>query len=358
MGDRLALKGWRVVVGDGMEVLSEYYVVLKGTSITRICSSRPVNVGRVVKLDGCAIIPGLINAHVHLGDAGFKDVGIGLGLNELFKPYSGLKHKLLSSCSDGYLVEAMKKALLDMMKGGITLFADFREGGVGGVNLLLRALKDVRIKGLILGRVDYAFSLRRLRVNKGGYPSRALRVLKKLVKVAHGVAPSGANELTDDALKQYAEAAKGLLKAIHVSENPMGRALSVRRTGLTEVERVLRYFKPSFLVHLTYASDEELRMVYDHGVPVVCCPRANALLGLKLPPIPMLLKLGVCVALGTDNVMINPPNMFREMEFVLKAYSSLGFKLQPREVLKLATINGAKALGLGGETGSIDAGKR
>jgi cytosine/adenosine deaminase-related metal-dependent hydrolase len=66
------------------------------------------------------------------------------------------------------------------------------------------------------------------------------------------------------------------------------------------------------------------------------------------------------VALGTDNVMLNPPDMFREMEFTLKAYSVWGLAktgLNPKEVLKMATINGAKALKIENVTGSISEGK-
>lgn len=284
----LTLKGSSVIVGDDMEAVKECYVIVRKGRIARISGSKPARVKNLVKLEGCAIAPGFVNAHVHLGDAGFKDAGFGLGLNQLFKPPNGLKHKLLSTHPDEYLVKAMKSALLSMVKSGITLFADFREGGIRGVELLVQALREVRIKGVILGRVNYAFSSRRLRANKGGYPRRALKELRKLVRVAHGVAPSSPNELTDDALKQYAKAARSKLRATHASENPKGRAISIKRTGLTEVERALTHLRPSFLVHLTYATEEEIAMVRDREIPVVCCPRANASLGLKLPPLPKL----------------------------------------------------------------------
>jgi len=83
-------------------------------------------------------------------------------------------------------------------------------------------------------------------------------------------------------------------------------------------------------------------------------------LGLRLPPVPEMLDAGINVCLGTDNVMLNQPDMFREMEFTLKAYrmeKSAARSLDPMEILRMATINGARALGLAEETGSIEEGK-
>ena len=92
------------------------------------------------------------------------------------------------------------------------------------------------------------------------------------------------------------------------------------------------------------------------GIPVVCCPRSNGSLGVGIPPIIDMLDRGINVCLGTDNVMLNSPNMFKEMEYALKVTRGY-YKtyLSPLEVYKMATLNPAMALGL--NLGSIESGK-
>ena len=126
------------------------------------------------------------------------------------------------------------------------------------------------------------------------------------------------------------------------------------------MERALKHFEADLLVHLTYAKQEDLNLVARSSVSVVCCPSANATLDLRLPPIPKMLERKINVALGTDNVMFNPPDMLREMAFVMKAYRMERVAkncLTPKEILMMATINGARALRIDDETGSIKEGK-
>ena len=86
------------------------------------------------------------------------------------------------------------------------------------------------------------------------------------------------------------------------------------------------------------------------------CPRSNFMTGVGLswtrPPIKEMIDLGITVAIGTDNVMLNSVNIFSEMEFVAKA-----FLRDDRQVFTLCTLNGAKILGLDNRMGSIVEGK-
>ncbi|MFQ5999122.1 MAG: amidohydrolase family protein, partial [Candidatus Bathyarchaeia archaeon] len=138
---------------------------------------------------------------------------------------------------------------------------------------------------------------------------------------------------------------------------------SKKTFGKSEVERSLQLLKPDFIVHLTNAQRTDIEYLAREKVSAVCCPRANAALSVGIPPIGKLLKEGVNVALGTDNVMVNSPDLFREMEFALKVTRLAPDKqrttgLKARHVLKMTTINAAKALRLESELGSIETGKR
>ncbi|MFT4923753.1 MAG: cytosine/adenosine deaminase-related metal-dependent hydrolase, partial [Haloarculaceae archaeon] len=97
---------------------------------------------------------------------------------------------------------------------------------------------------------------------------------------------------------------------------------------------------PDFLVHMVHAEDLHLDRVADSSVPVVVCPRSNLVTGVGTPPVRALLDR-TTVALGTDNVMLNSPSMFREMEFTAKLTDA-----SPSEVLAMATIHGADIAGL------------
>ena len=97
---------------------------------------------------------------------------------------------------------------------------------------------------------------------------------------------------------------------------------------------------PDFLVHMVHAGETHLERVEDSETPVVVCPRSNAVTDVGLPPVRALLDR-TTVALGTDNVMLNSPSMFREMAFTAKLTGAT-----TAEVLRMATVNGADIAGL------------
>jgi cytosine/adenosine deaminase-related metal-dependent hydrolase len=106
---------------------------------------------------------------------------------------------------------------------------------------------------------------------------------------------------------------------------------------------------PDFLVHVVHPEPIHLERIADREVPVVVCPRSNLVTGVGLPPVRDLLER-TTVALGTDNVMLNGPDMFREM-----ASTATLTDANAREVLRMATVEGADLAGLNG--GLIEEGR-
>ena len=103
---------------------------------------------------------------------------------------------------------------------------------------------------------------------------------------------------------------------------------------------------------MTYASKTDLAIVAKNRISVVVCPRANGTLAEGIPDISMMLDAGCNIAIGTDNVMINSPDMFREMDYLWKV--SMGIKkkrLTPKNILQMATSNASNILG--GKVGII-----
>jgi cytosine/adenosine deaminase-related metal-dependent hydrolase len=98
--------------------------------------------------------------------------------------------------------------------------------------------------------------------------------------------------------------------------------------------------EPDFIVHLTKASQQDFEKMRDKNIAAVVCIRSNLITGVGLPPLRQMLKSGLTVGVGTDNVMLNSPDMFSEMEFISKIFR----KLDERKVLKMCTLDSAKVL--------------
>ncbi|SDJ73216.1 Cytosine/adenosine deaminase [Halovenus aranensis] len=259
------------------------------------------------------ILPAFVNAHTHIGDSIAKEAGEGLTLPELVAPPDGLKHRLLRQASAEEKTAAMADTLEYMQQAGTAAFVEFREGGVAGVELLTDLLEDHPVTGVVLGRESTA-----------------------AMEASDGFGASGAGD-GEFASERSATREADKLFGIHAGE-----------VDSSDINPALD-LGPDFLVHMVHAEDLHLERIADSEMPVVVCPRSNAATGVGLPPVRDLLDR-TTVALGTDNVFLNSPSMFREMAFVEKIAD-----VSSREVLSMATRNGAEIAGL--DCGCIEAGR-
>ncbi|WP_049936720.1 amidohydrolase family protein [Haloplanus natans] len=260
------------------------------------------------------VLPAFVNAHTHLGDSVAKEAAVGLSLDEAVAPPNSLKHRRLAAANRSELVTAMRRTLRFMERTGTVSTLDFRESGVVGARALREAARTVTVEPFVFGSGD---------------PS--------VLEVADGYGASGAND-ADFADERAAAGEAGVPFAIHAGE-----------PDATDIHPALN-LDPDLLVHMVHAEDEHLERVAAESVPVAICPRANTVLGVGRAPVRELLD-HTTVALGTDNVMLNPPSMFREM-----AYTAREFDVTAREVLRMATTAGADIAGL--DCGVIAPGRR
>ena len=321
-------------------------IVLKGRNLTPVREnivvdegkiieiSKEANEGKIIDVDSAVVCPSFINGHIHIGDSIIRDEGYGLTLSEMVKPPNGIKHVALANASDDELIEAMRHSMMEMIESGTTHFIDYREGGIKGVKLLKEASKNLPIKPIILARDDSFY---------GDDPdlNKVKKAIHKLLKVADGIAPSGFGEITSEVANLITEecAKRGKISSIHVAESESNQIESLNMNQQTEVAKGV---ESNFdqLVHLTNPKVDDLTQVSKSGQNVVVCPRANATLNVGVAPLNKMLNLGIKPLLGTDNVMLNSPNMLRELEFTLKIMS-VYYKqyISPKELLKMATTN-------------------
>ncbi|RLI93985.1 MAG: hypothetical protein DRO94_03920 [Candidatus Altiarchaeales archaeon] len=285
------------LVGERLEMLEEGHIIIENGRIVEICDGYEVG---AIDMKDYIVIPGLINAHTHVGDSFAKEAVLGMNVKRAVGE-RGEKWRLYSKTDKKTIISGIKNSIEYMLNSGITTFVDFREYGKNGVDLLRNLLVEFPIKSLILGRdidIDECDGL--------------------------GLNLYQLDQIPDDR--------KGKIIAIHAGE----------KNG--EVEIALRY-DPDVIIHFVHYTESDLATTLRKDISVVICPRSNSVLRVGLPNVREILDYGINVALGTDNVMINSPDLFREMEFVSKI-SYLSREILPVEVLQMTTVNAAKAFKL------------
>ncbi len=327
------------------------------TALDRIAPCNALDDGAVV------VMPGLYNSHTHLGDSALPDGATGLTLEEgFFRPH-GYKYRELAKLTPTTHQPHLEAHLRYMARCGTVAHLDFREQGPDGARLLRAASAATGVESIILGQFnDSPFSAAELRANAPALslPPIHRAEIAELLAVADGFSESTMNDLTTSAwaeIRALTSATKKL-RAIHCLENAGYRDLSLVITGCGDLARALAEYDPHLIVHLTVATAEEIALLVRSGKTGVVNPRANATLGLPLPPVAALLRAGANLLLGTDNVMLNPPNLFAELDFTYKlARSQFADALtpEPAAILKMATSNIRAALG-GDHYGALEIG--
>ena len=337
----MIFKNISILYGNNLKFIEQTNVLITNNTFQKITSKIKPTKNKVVKCDGLLLIPGLINSHTHIGDSIAKDIALNKDPDSKINPIFGIKQKILRETEPKKLTYFMRKTVKSMLKKGITTFVDFREGGSEGVLLIQKALSNIPIRAIILGRIELYQSKDQIKKNipiSQSYQNK----IESLLTNCDGIGISGSNENSDSALKQLSKTKK--TRAIHCAETEQSYLKSKQTTKKTEPERCM-LLKPDFLVHMTYASKSDLKLVSKKIRGIVVCPRANASLAEGIPNVEQMMKMNCNVAIGTDNLMINSPDLFREMDFLWKVTMGIYKKrVEPKKILKMATVNAGKLL--------------
>lgn len=325
-----------VLHGDELEPVKTNILIDDG-KILEI--SPEVAEGEIIDATDCIVCPSFLNAHTHIGDSIIKDEGDGMSIEEIVKPPNGLKHLAILNSSDNDLIAFMKNSMWEMLKTGTTHFIDYREGGVKGIKLLKKAAENIPINPIILGRDNSFFE-------EDPDLSKVKIAIRKLLKHCDGLAPSGFGEIHDEvAILIATECEKhGKLSSIHAGEYEKLQNDSISEFGKTEVERAIDCGFDQ-LIHVTAPIKKDLDLIAKNNKNLVICPRSNGMFANGFPPIFNILKKGITPLIGTDNIMINSPNIFRELEYTIKSMRAI-YKnfIDPREILKMPTSNPSSSL--------------
>ena len=336
----MILKNISILYGTELKYIESTNVQIKNGIFKKI-SKKILSKEKSIDCSNLLLIPGLINSHTHIADSIGKDLSIDADVDSKIHPMIGLKQKLLKETPKKSLSKYMKNSAKSMIKKGITTFIDFREGGLDGILLLKSALDNLPIRCIILGRIEHYNTKNEIKQNMP-LPKEHIQQLTQLLKNCDGIGISGTNENSNSNLQSYAKTKK--IRAIHAAETKDSVNTSKKLTGKSEIQRAM-LLRPSFLIHMTFATKNDLKLVAKNTRGIVICPRANSSLAEGIPNISLMQKLGCNITIGTDNVMINSPDIFREMDYLWKVTMGISQnRFDPKQILKMATVNAGKML--------------
>ena len=254
------------------------------------------------------ILPTLINYHTHLGDCAFRErlgkQGEALEAATIVGP-GGLKHRWLQEAKAEVLVDGITMGLQELAHNGCDGFVDFREGGLHGVELFKEAYGGMDRAS----RPENAFIL-----GRPGSTEASAKEVETLLTQCDGLGLSAVRDLPLDKVKAWAKAVHraGKVLALHASE--------VEREAMDDILDL----KPSLLVHLCATTERDLELVAQEGVEVVVTLGSNLRFGLTPASVPLMLELGVQVRLGSDNAMLEPMCLMKELRLAHRLWPEMG----------------------------------
>lgn len=366
-----------IIRGGTILPMDDDYRVLEGDVACR--DGRLVQIGgrytpsgrdyEILEADGCVILPGLVQSHVHMCQTLARGRGDDLELLDWLKrivwPYEGALEREDVAAS-------ARLACLELLLGGTTAILDM--GTVHHTDALFEAARDAGLRATI-GKAmmdaddpDIPAGLRESTESSLSESERLRRDWHERAggRLRYAYAPRFALSCTDELLREVGARSRqhGVRVHTHASENRSEIAEVKRRTGkdnLVYLESVGLAAEHVCLAHCVWLTDHERGLLRETGTHLLHCPSSNLKLASGIAPVPELHAEGVSVSLGADGAPCNNNlDAFVEMRLAALIHKPrLGPKTMPAsQVLRMATRGGARALGLDEEIGSLEQGKR
>ena len=314
-----------------------------------------------LELDRHALIPGLVNTHTHAAMTLLRGIADDLQLMDWLQQHIWPAEQ--KWVSEQFVHDGTQLAVAEMLRSGTTCFNDmyfFPE-----VTARVAANSGMRASvGMILLDFPTAYA-----EGPERYFAKGLALYEEyrhhpLIRCAF--APHAPYTVSDPPLKKVQILADELDLPVHIHLHETASEIetSLKTCGKRPLQRLqqLGLLSPALLgVHMTQLEPAEIQQIGESGTRVVNCPDSTLKLASGFCPVQRLIDAGINVALGTDGAASNNDlDMLGEMKtaaLLAKAVHGDASALPARSVLRMATLNGARALGLADETGSLEVGK-
>jgi 5-methylthioadenosine/S-adenosylhomocysteine deaminase len=362
----IVANGTVVTVDAARRVLNPGAVAIDGNRIVAVDTPAAIaarfEARETVDAAGQIVMPGLVNTHTHAPMVLYRGLGDDLALMEWLQKY--IFPAEAKTVSPSFVRVGTRLAALEMIQSGTTAFADmyyFEEE-------IARAAKEAGLRG-VLGQTIIKFPAPDAKT-----PDESLARTTRFIKewkddalITPAVAPHSLYTLEPDTLKAARTLADqhGVPLIIHLAETraEVDAALSLgQATPVGYLESLGVWGPRTLAAHGVWVSPDDMKWLARHAVAVSHNPESNMKLASGTAPVVDYVRAGITLGLGTDGAASNNDlDMFEAMRF-----AALLHKLQrndPRvlpaaDVVAMATLGGARALGLGELTGSLEVGKR
>ncbi len=363
--DLLIEPRWIIPVEPADTVLEHHALVVDGGRILALLptdeADRRFQPRERVRLAEHAVLPGLVNLHTHAAMSLLRgyadDLPLRAWLEDRIWPAEA-RHVSPAFVRDGSLL-----ACAEMLRGGITCFNDMyfypRETADSALRLGMRAALGATVIEFPTG---YA-------ADAEDYLAKGLAARDELrgeALISFCLAPHAPYTISDKTFERIATLAAQLDLPIHIHLHETRHEIdeSLQQYGVRPLERLRRLglVDPRLIaVHAVHMTADEIALLAEHDVSIAHCPTSSMKLASGIAPVAGMLAAGLRVGLGSDGAASNNRlDVFREMRhaaLLAKASSGDATAAGAHQVLRMATLSGAEALGLGAAIGSLIAGK-
>lgn len=364
--------------GNGVGIIEDGAVAVTGSRISAVGPTEEILAEwtghRVINAAGKVIMPGLIDAHIHTGDGLVR--GVSQDLNNWMQhglwPFEQELRKDTDAVCKGSLMN-----IVEALKAGTTTFCDFDTPMTQIVQNHVRVGTRARVAELISELPEEnKTAVGELYEFDPAQGNRKFLRNMDLIREWNGrengritcmLGPQGPDMCSKELLLEIREAAFRLDTGIHMHVSQGDREINqmLKRYGKRSIPFLdeIGYLNHRLMaVHLTEATREETQLLASRGAGMVLCSGSIAIIDGIIPPAAEFLEVSSRLALGSDQAPGNNcNNMFNEMKFtaILNKCKVRDPSVFPAgKVLRMATIEAAKAIGLGDEIGSLEVGKK
>jgi 5-methylthioadenosine/S-adenosylhomocysteine deaminase len=361
------IRGGTVVTMDaGGTVIENGAVAVRRDRIVAVGKAADIDsrykAERIIDATSRVVMPGLINTHTHVPMGMFRGIADDLVLMEWLQKY--IFPAEAKNVDEPFVRWGAKLGCLEMIEGGTTTFVDmyYFEDAIA---------EETAKAGMraVLGETLIDFPAPDNKTWDAGmqYMEKYVEKWKGHPLIVPAIAPHAPYTVSTEHLKQAHEfsSRKNVPLVIHVAEDSAEVKTIQERYGASSVaylERNGLLDQRVIAAHMVWPTPEDIATLAARKVGVAHCPQSNMKLAAGAAPVPQMLKAGIAVGLGTDGAASNNDlDLWEEMDTAAKLHKLIAKDptvLNAKEALEMATINGARAIHLDKEIGSLEPGKR
>jgi 5-methylthioadenosine/S-adenosylhomocysteine deaminase len=364
----IAIEGGTLIsMSAGTGIIEDAFIGIVGENIAKVCAKHDLDraafqASETIDASGCIVMPGLVNTHTHLPMVCFRGMADDLPLMEWLTKH--IWPTEMRFVNKKMIYDGATLAMAEMILSGTTTFCDayFYE------DALAEALSVAGMRAVVSqGFADFVMPDKekadRMMAKARAFVERWQKHAPLITPAYFCHSPYTCSPSTLVTVKDAARES-GILYLIHLLENKDETDIILNRYGKKPVDHLLDLGvldEHTVAVHCNWVDQKDIDVFANRGVKVSHNPESSMKLAAGVAPVPALLLKGLSVGIGTDGCASNNDlDMFREMDTTAKIHKVTSLDptvMNAETVCQMATIGGAKVLGLDNITGSIEEGK-